>query len=417
MNTENNQTASRQTYTPDTADLARLQSNPVKIYILAFFQVFLVILPIAVPFFQSKGLSMQEVFMLQAIFGAVIALSEIPSGYLADLWSRKNALLLGAILCGVGHTLLLVAQDFWTLVAFEIFLGMGTSLLSGADIAVLYDTKTALGHSPASHNRGIGNLFFMRTLSEAASAVLCSLLLIWSMQHVVFMQAFVGWIPFVVALTIFEPPVESPLGRNHLHNFRQVARVMLFENKVMRLTVLALAFWSLTTFYIVWLLQKYWENIGIALLWFGYLWAGYAVISGIAGRFSDRAERVLGAPTLMLLIGALPLLGAVGMVWSDALLSLAFATCFFVARGLGLVTLRSALNSRIHSSYRATANSLASFAFRGGFVITGPILGYVLDFWGMEMALYAVAGYSFIVLCAVILPLSLALKAEAIVRQ
>ena len=62
---------------------------------LGFFQVFLVIMPIAVPFFQSKGLSMQDVFSLQAFFGFVVVITEVPSGYFADLFGRKRALVVG----------------------------------------------------------------------------------------------------------------------------------------------------------------------------------------------------------------------------------------------------------------------------------------------------------------------------------
>ena len=55
--------------------------------------------------------------------------------------------------------------------------------------------------------------------------------------------------------------------------------------------------------------------------------------------------------------------GAVGGVFASA--------TFFAARGLGLATLKDALNSRVRSEFRATANSMASFGFRGAFVVTG----------------------------------------------
>ena len=56
-------------------NIERLQNNVGRTLLLAFFQVFLVIMPIAVPFFQSKGLSMQEVFSLQALFAMVVLLA------------------------------------------------------------------------------------------------------------------------------------------------------------------------------------------------------------------------------------------------------------------------------------------------------------------------------------------------------
>ena len=39
--------------------------------------------------------------------------------------------------------------------------------------------------------------------------------------------------------------------------------------------------------------------------------------------------------------------------------------------GVGAGTLKDALNSRVRSEFRATANSMASFGFRGAFVVTG----------------------------------------------
>ena len=118
-------------------DKRRLQGNLARTLVLGFFQVFLVIMPIAVPFFQSKGLSMQEVLSLQALFGLVVLLSEVPSGYVADIIGRKQTLVAGAVFCGIGHSLLITADGFWTLALFELALGIGHSLVSGADIGAL----------------------------------------------------------------------------------------------------------------------------------------------------------------------------------------------------------------------------------------------------------------------------------------
>ena len=101
------------------SNIDRLQNNVARTLLLGFFQVFLVIMPIAVPFFQSKGLSMQEVFSLQALFAVVVLLAEVPSGYVADLIGRRQTLILGAVFGGIGHTLLLNADGFWTLAIFE----------------------------------------------------------------------------------------------------------------------------------------------------------------------------------------------------------------------------------------------------------------------------------------------------------
>ena len=147
---------------------AQLERNVHRTLMLGFFQVFLVIMPVAVPFFQSKGLSMQEVFSLQALFGFVVLVTEVPSGYLADLLGRKNTLVIGAIVARLGHSALLAAEGFWTLAIFEICLGISHSLISGADLALLYDTELALGQSEEKQRQVVGKLYGARTVSEAS---------------------------------------------------------------------------------------------------------------------------------------------------------------------------------------------------------------------------------------------------------
>lgn len=384
----------------------KLSGNALRLYLLAFFQMFLLVIPIAVPFVQSRGLSMQEFFTLQAIFGAAIVIGEVPSGYMADLFGRRVTLILGTLFLGIGHTLLLFADNFWWFLGFEICLGIGASLVSGADLAILYDTKHLLGASPVVQQRSVGNLFFVRSSSEALSALLCSLLLIWSMDLVIAWQAAIGWLPLILALSLVEPPIERLGTQSHWDNFRSIGYTLIFESRLMRLIVMSLAFWGLASFYALWLLQKYWENIGVPLIWFGYLWSGLVIISGLSGRYADRIERWLKAPLMLLLVGALPVLGYLGMAWTDSLISLIFAVFFFVARGLGLVALQNALNRRVPSLYRATANSLANFGFRGGFVLTGPIVGWVLDIWGLQTVFYLAAGFALLVLFLIILPLA-----------
>ena len=387
-----------------------LQNNILKTLWLGFFQVFLVIMPIAVPFFQSKGLSMQEVFTLQAFFGFVVLITEVPSGYVADLFGRKRTLVIGAAIAGVGHSLLLVADGFWGLVLFELSLGIAHSLISGSDIALLYDTELALGRGEQAQRQIVGRLYGFRTTSESIAAVLCSLLVLHSIDLVVAVQAFAGWIPLVLALTLVEPPGQRLQSDDHLGNMMEICRALLTRSKLLRLIVLTLCIWSLTTFYAVWLLQKIWENHGIELAHFGYLWAGLTVIAALAGRYAHKAEDKLGTTGLFLFIGLSPVLGYLGLEFFGLIGGYLASATFFVSRGFGLVVLRDALNKRIPSEYRATANSLTSFGFRGAFMVTGPLVGYYLDLWGMEATLMLLALATLVIFVVLVLPLALAVR-------
>lgn len=393
-------------------DKKRLQQNLSRTLLLGFFQVFLVIMPIAVPFFQSKGLSMQDVFSLQALFALVVLITEVPSGYVADLIGRKQTLVIGAIFGGIGHTLLIGADGFWGLAMFEIALGISHSLISGADIALLYDTELALERSEDHQRQIVGKLYSIRTASEAVAALVCSFLLLWSMELVIYVQALVGWLPLLIAVRLVEPPGARLEGSSHTGNMVRICRYLVTHSSVLRLVIIALSIWSLTTFYAVWLLQKLWVEQGIALAHFGYLWAALTVIASLAGRWAHLVEERIGISRMLVFIGLVPALGYLGLDLFGVVGGYIASTSFFVCRGFGLVILREALNSRVPSEFRATANSLASFGFRGAFVITGPFIGYVFDLWGMSVTLMLLFAATLGVFLGLIVPLLLAVRFE-----
>jgi len=391
-------------------DMLKLQQNLLRTLWLGFFQVFLVFMPVAVPFFQSKGLSMADVFVLQALFGLVVLITEVPSGYVADLFGRKTTLVIGAVIAGVGHSLLLLADGFWGLACFEIALAIAHSLISGADIAILYDTELAMGRGAQAQRQIVGRLYSFRTVSESIAALLCSLLLLHSMDLVIWVQAVVGWIPLGLALLLVEPPGARLASDDHVGNMAEICRMLLTRSRLLRLIVLALSIWSLTTFFAVWLIQKIWENQGIELVHFGYLWAGLTVIAALAGRYAHVAEDRLGTTGLLLFIGLTPVVGYLGLEHLGMVGGYIASITFFISRGFGMVVLRDALNQRIPSEYRATANSLTSFGFRGAFMLSGPLVGYFLDFWGMTATLYLLAAATLAIFLTLVLPLLLAVR-------
>ena len=89
-------------------------------------------------------------------------------------------------------------------------------------------------------------------------------------------------------------------------------------------------------------------------------------------------------------MGVLPVVGYFAMAALGGFIGIVFCFTFFVSRGLNQVILSDALNSRVPSTYRATANSMTSFVFRGVYILTGPIVGLMIDWQGMYFALSAI---------------------------
>src|SRR3989442_11418340 len=82
---------------------------------------------------------------LQAVFALVILCGELPSGLLSDLWGRKKTLLRGSTLKGVSFSLLPLWSSYAGFLFYQLTMGIALSMISGGDVALLYDWFHAAG--------------------------------------------------------------------------------------------------------------------------------------------------------------------------------------------------------------------------------------------------------------------------------
>lgn len=384
----------------------KLQRNITAIYAMAFFQSFMVIVPVLVPFFAAKGLSLAEVFYLQAIFATTIVLLEAPSGYFADLFGRKLALVVGAFLHATGYLLLNFADDLGSLIIFEITLGVAMSLLSGADLAILYDTQKALEEDEsAEHSQVIANLGFFKSGAEAIGALLGGTLALISFDLMVLVQSGTAWLVPALALLIVEPPYRNRAELSERVKLLDILSHLLTKDPILRQIVIAIPVYSLASFMLVWLVQPYWEAQGLSLAIFGLLWFTQSLSVAVANRFGFAIERRCGAPAALMVIGLLPIVGQLGMAWFSGWPGIALGMLVFAGRGLTQVILVNALNRRVPSEFRATANSFTSFLFRLAFIVSGPLVGYLAETQGLAVTLTVLAGVFALAFVTVMLPL------------
>ena len=390
-----------------------LRRNVPATLALSFFQVFMLLMPVIVIFFETRGLSLSEVLLLQAWFGALLLVCEVPSGYIADILGRRGAIIVGVVFLGIGQTVVVFANGFWQLAIFEACLAVGMALVSGADLALLYDTELAIAKNgdTSGRQKAVRRIFIARNLSEALAAIATSVLLVFiSMNEIVVIQAAFGWLPLVVAFLLVEPPRKRLEASDHRGNFARIVREVLVDDRVLRLVFLALSIWALTTMYAAWLTQAYWREEGVELIYFGYIWGALSLIAAIAGQYAQKIEERIGTSATLALMGVGPVLGYLAMGFLGVVAAIAVSSLFYVRRGVGLVVLRDALNRRVSSEYRATANSLASFGFRAAFALTAPVVGAALELWDLNTTLLLLAGASAAISVAILVPLMLAAR-------
>ncbi len=393
-----------------------LHNNVRTLYLLGFFNSFMVITPLFVPLVQGYGLSMSQVLQTQALFALTIAMFEVPSGYVADLWGRKRALLIGSVFFAVGFLCLWQADTFVDFLVYEFILGIGFSLISGADLALLYDTEVYLQEHDlpggASAGKSLSRLISVEAAASGIAGITASILMLWSLEVVVLVQALIGLVPLCLTLLLVEAP-RPPVEQGHKGNARSIVELLLFGQPVVLWTALAITVFGLLAVYVFWIYQKYWEFQGVPIGQFGYIWAAFAFAVSISARYASSLEQRLGTRGVLCLIGVLPLLGLAGMILGAGWIGVLFGFAVQVSRGLSMSLFYEALNRRVPGSFRATVNSLVSFAVRVVFIGTGPLLGYALDSLGVTSTLLLLLAIFTPVIALVLVPLVVRIRREA----
>lgn len=363
------------------------------------------IIPVLVPYFQSLGLSMRDIFILQSIYSLAFVACEIPTGYICDWVGRKKVLCMGSFLMGCCFTGLFLVKSMKGLLVFELLTALAVSLISGADIALIYDFLT--DKSRISSSRAIANLQLSQVSAESIASVLGGLLATFSFSHVFFAQACVGWVPLLIAMTFSETRSDQSnvRRRDHFDYFKKSVSHVLADGALKKMIFLNLVTWNLSTFFVVWVLQRYWQERGISLVYFGCLWALFNISAGITGKQVPWLKKSLGSIPLLVFIGLAPVFAYFGMSLFSGFLGCLLGLLLYCARGVTQVLLRDAFNTQLSSEFRATANSLHTFLFKLSFAILGPCIGYTIDQWGMNFALKCLGYFCLLMNFVVLAPL------------
>jgi len=377
------------------------------LYGFSFFDQFMIVIALWVPYLATKGIGMRQFMELQAVFALVILCGELPSGVLSDLWGRKKTLLLGSTLKAVSFSLLPLWSNYEGFLFYHLTMGIALSMISGGDVALLYDSYLAAGGEKSRGTAVLGNAKLAAQTGATVSALLGGAVVTLSYGHLLWANAILSWIPVLLVLSVTEPPPALDRGKKRAEALKEMLSTTLVRDAATRLVLLNLVAWGTGGLVMFWVNQKYWQESGVPLASFGVLLAGYGLIAGLAGRSAALGGTSYGRRPLLAAVGVLPIIAYFGMAsflgWGGILLGILAP----VGRGLGEVLFLEALNQRISSAFRATVISMANLGIRASFCLLGPLVGYGIDAWGLPSVLSALGILFSIAFVFLILPLVL----------
>ena len=382
--------------------MKKFPPNTIQLYLIKIAKWFNLIMPIVVLFYQENGLSMSQIFILKSVYSIAMVTTELPSGYLADVWGCRRTILLGAILGTLGILIYSFSSDFYSFMVAEIVLGIGFSFISGADSAILYDSLKAKGRED-EYIKYEGQITSAGNFAEALAGVVGGLLATISLRTPYYFQFFVAAIAIPAAVLLKEP--QHVLDRPRLKMSEILSIVKLTYQQVeMRSAIMISSFTGAATLTYAWFVQPYFQEAGVPVSVFGILWTLLNLSAGVFSMFSYRIERLLGNKNTLLLIVIFISLGFILTSIEISLTGIAILFGFYMVRGIATPVLKDQINQYTDSKVRATILSVRNLEIRIIFAAVGPVLGYLTDTFSLQTALMVTGITYFIAAMWSILP-------------
>ncbi|MEA2105677.1 MAG: MFS transporter [Bacteroidota bacterium] len=375
-----------------------LNSNVLKLYIIKIAKWFMLFMPIVVLFYEDNGLAMRHVFLLQAIYSVSIIILEIPSGYFADALGRKSTLVIGTIMGFLGFLTYSFSYGFVGFLVAEIILGIGQSLISGADSAMLYDTLQETGKKE-QYIKFEGRMISIGNFAEAIAGVLGGLLAGISLRYPYYAQTIVSFIGIPAAILLIEPQKHREVIKLKIHDILKIVKYALYDHKELKWNIIFSSVIGSATLTMAWFVQPYFEMIALPVTLFGIFWTMLNLTVGVSAIFAHKIEYKLKQNKTMLWITILIPAGYIAISKIQTLWGLGVLFIFYFVRGVATPVLKDYINKLCDSNIRATVLSVRNFVIRIFFAIIGPFVGWYTDTFNLQAALL-LSGIIFFLLAA-----------------
>ncbi|HEX2495885.1 MAG TPA: MFS transporter [Gaiellaceae bacterium] len=358
----------------------------------------------AVYLVQDVGVNPLQLVLLGTVSEIAIFLFEVPTGVVADTYSRRLSIIIGLLLAGASFVVAGLVAVYWVIFVAAALRGIAGTFLSGAEEAWIADEHGI---------DGIGRVFLRGTQWSYAGAIVGAIVgVAVATVHLGAALVLGGLVTFAtgVACIFLMPehgfvrrPVEERASPLRALRTTAVTGGRLVRGHHILLLIVAITFFTGAASEG---LDRLWEahllvDVGLPelwgldpVVWFGVfnvvgLLAGIAVTSALVPRFEHADNEKLAKALLWLTVALSLLVVAFGLATSFVLAAVAYLVARLVRR-LKDPLYVTWLNKNVEdSSVRATVNSIASQSGAVGEVAGGPAIGVVGTLASIRAALVA----------------------------
>lgn len=377
------------------------RSNIWKLYLYHMLFNFILISGLLIPFYVQWGkITFLEIMLLQSWFTLATFAFEIPCGAISDRMSRKFSLVLGASLIGIASVVYSSVPNIIVFCIGEALWALGGAFMSGTLEALTYDTLRKLNAEEKMGKIMARNQSFA-LIGITISAPLGSLLSLYIPLNLIMALIFFPLITAAIVALSFKEPNHNLIRQSKKYieivksGFRE-----LKKNKTLRILAFDQIAIQVIVFFILWMYQLYLEELGVPMIFFGFVASGLTLIQILFSNLIPKCEKSIKNKKLFLLFYSVSP-GIAFILLALVFFPLVSIALLMIIVGFGLtrnIIFVRAINKQIETENRATVLSTISMFNSILRAIIYPLVG-LLVMWNLN--------YTFIILGAIIIFLAI----------
>ncbi len=352
-------------------------------------------LPILALYYEQNLFTITNVALIFSIGAIALAIFEVPTGAIADLFGRKKTLVLAYFIVILAVAFLYIGGNMTMFVLYAVLNAFAMSLASGTDSALIYDTLKE-ENKEHYYKKIIGTYQALWPIGASIGSIIGGYLATTSLSFPILTTFIPLSVAFILTLFLKEPNYKKEQHKNIFKHMFYSSKLIIKNKQLVILLLGSFILWAFGESAHL-LKPLFLEFKEIPIVYFGYVFAFVFGFSSLGHYLSHNVSEKLGSKTtLILCVFLFPLFQFIAAI-TTKLTSIIFLVSTSIFFGLRNPIMDNLLNLEVDSGKRATILSTASFMRQLGLAIFAPFIGYIAEIYTINTAYKISALLMFIV--------------------
>ncbi|CDM69965.1 putative transport protein [Clostridium bornimense] len=366
----------------------KLKRNVNIDYIYCFIKNFDISSAIWVLYMVHKGLPLWQIGIVEGIFHIASFLFEVPSGALADLFGRKNVIIVGRLCSAISAVINLVSNNILGFSIGFTISALSYNLNSGSEEALVYDSLKKIGEEK-SYLKVNSRLNLIIEISQGLATFIGGILAEYSYVYCYITVIIISLLSMIPAMLFKEVPMdrEDNNDKVSIKKHFKVCYDIIKDNKEILKNLIyfpvIFTFDTIVFFYG----QQYFSELGLNKIEISIVMLFSGIFSCVGSITCEKVIAVFKENTKY----AISILMGVSIVMissKNIVISIIFFAIMNYANSVLYPIQSASLNKLIPSEQRATIISIDSMIFSFTMVCLFPVCGLLGDVFNLHITFF-----------------------------